>query len=68
MFCWACITVYQYRETNVMYFLFILLRFKDLYTFQALLANPQEALNKQHVCVMSVGCTRIEYFDPGVAN
>jgi hypothetical protein len=35
--------------------------------FRTLLADPQEALNKQHlvycvcvcVCVMSVGCTRI---------
>jgi hypothetical protein len=35
-----------------MYFLFNLLRFKGLYIFQALLANPQEALNKQHLCVL----------------
>jgi hypothetical protein len=26
MFCWLCIIVYQYSETNVMHFLFYLLR------------------------------------------
>jgi hypothetical protein len=55
--CW-------YSETNVMHFLFNLLRIKDPYMFQGLLAHPQEALYKQHlvycVRVMSVGCTRIE--------
>jgi hypothetical protein len=63
MFCWPCITVYQYSETNVMHFLFSLLRIKGLYMYWALLAHPQEALHKRHlvycVCVMSVGCTRI---------
>jgi hypothetical protein len=43
-----------------MHFLFILLRIKGLYKFQALLAHPQEVLHKQHLvyctCVMSVGC------------
>jgi hypothetical protein len=52
-------------ETNVMHFLFILLRIKGLYMFQALLARPQEALHKRHlvhcVHVMSVGCTRIKW-------
>jgi hypothetical protein len=47
-----------------MHFLFSLLLIKDLYMFQALLAQPQEALHKRHlVCfvrVMSLGCTRIE--------
>jgi hypothetical protein len=51
---------YQYNETNVMHFLFNLLRIKDLYMFRALLAHPQEALPKRHlvycVRVMSVGC------------
>jgi hypothetical protein len=60
MFCWPCIIVYQYSETNVMNFLFSLLRIKGLYMFRALLAHPQEALNKRHlvycVRVMSVGC------------
>jgi hypothetical protein len=63
MFCWPCIIVYQYSETNLMHFLFILLRIKGLYMFRALLAHPQEALHKKHlvycVRVMSVGCTRI---------
>jgi hypothetical protein len=52
----------RFSETNVMQFLFSLLRIKDLYMFRALLAHPQEALHKQHllycVRVMSVGCTR----------
>jgi hypothetical protein len=54
---------YQYNETNVMHFLFNLLRIKGFYMFRSLLAHPQEALNKRHlvycVPVMSVGCTRI---------
>jgi hypothetical protein len=53
---------FQYSETNVMHFLFNLLRIKCLYMFRALLAHLQEALHKRHlvycVRVMSVGCTR----------
>jgi hypothetical protein len=65
---------YQYSETNVMHLLLNLLRIKDLITFRALLAHPQEALHKPHVvyfvCVISVGCTKIgvEHFNPGAAN
>jgi hypothetical protein len=63
MFCWPFIIVYQYRETNVMYFVFNLLRIKDLYMFRALLAHPQETLYKRLlvycVRVMSVGYTRL---------
>jgi hypothetical protein len=54
----------QYSETNVMHFLFNLLRIKGLYMFRALLAQPQEALRKRRlvycVRVMSVGCTRVK--------
>jgi hypothetical protein len=54
----------QYSETNVMHFLFNLLRIKGLYMFRALLAHPQEVRHKQHlvycVRVMSVDRTRIE--------
>jgi hypothetical protein len=50
----------QYSEINVMHFLFSLLRIKGLYIFRALLAHPQEMLNKRHlvycVRVMSIGC------------
>jgi hypothetical protein len=53
-------TVYQYSETNVMHFLFSLLRIKGLYMFRALLAHPQEVLHKRPlvycVRVMSVDC------------
>jgi hypothetical protein len=60
IFCWPYIIVYQYNETNVMQFLFSLLRIKGLYMFRALLAHIQEALQKLHleycVRVMSVGC------------
>jgi hypothetical protein len=53
----------QHSKTNVMHFLFSLLRIKGLYMFRALLAHPQEALYKRLfvycVRVMSVGCTRI---------
>jgi hypothetical protein len=45
----------QYSETNVMYFLFILLRIKGLYKFRALLAHPQEVLHKRHL----VYCVRV---------
>jgi hypothetical protein len=34
MFCWPCIRVYQYNETNVMHFSFNLLRTKGLYMFE----------------------------------
>jgi hypothetical protein len=51
---------YQYSETNVMHFLFNLLKIKGLYMSRALLARPQEVLHKWHlvycVRVMSVSC------------
>jgi hypothetical protein len=59
MFCWSCITAYQYNESNVTHFSFSLLRIKDLYMFRALLTHPQEAPHKRRLvyCVrMSVGC------------
>jgi hypothetical protein len=49
-----------YSETNVMHFLFSLLRIKGLCMFRALFAHFQEALYKQHlvycVRVVLVGC------------
>jgi hypothetical protein len=45
MFCWPCIIVYQYIETNVVHFLFSLLRIKGLYMFRPLLTHPQEVLH-----------------------
>jgi hypothetical protein len=57
------VTTNQYSETNVMHFLFNLLRIKGLYMFRALLAHPQEELHKPHLVyyarVMSVGSTSI---------
>jgi hypothetical protein len=53
---WPCITVYKYSETNVMHFLFSLLRIKGLYVFRALLAHPQEGLHKQHLIYCVVFC------------
>jgi hypothetical protein len=64
-------TVYKYSrkslkfcETNLMQFLFSLLRINVLYMFRALLAHPQETLHKRHLIyymrVMSVGCIRME--------
>jgi hypothetical protein len=54
----------QYNETNVMHFLFNLLRINGLYMFRALLAHPQEAPHKRHlvycVRVVSVGFTRVK--------
>jgi hypothetical protein len=40
---------HPYTETNVMHFLFSLLRIKGLYMFRALLAHPHEALHKRHL-------------------
>jgi hypothetical protein len=55
---------FQYRETNMIYPLFSLLRIKGLYVFRPLLAQPQDALHKRHlvycVRVMSIGCAKIE--------
>jgi hypothetical protein len=55
MFCYSI--SYQYSETNVMPFLFNLLRIKGLYMLRGLLAQTQEALNKRHLvyCVRIVG-------------
>jgi hypothetical protein len=58
IFCRLCITVYQYNETNVKHFLFILLRIKGLYMFRALLSHHQKALHKRHL----VYCVRIMQF------
>jgi hypothetical protein len=55
----------QYSKTNVMHYLFNLLRIKALYMFRALLANLQEALHKQHV--VRVYCC-IWNSNPGAAN
>jgi hypothetical protein len=46
--CLVYLAENQYSETNVMHFLFSLLRIKGLYMFRALLAHPQEALHKRH--------------------
>jgi hypothetical protein len=48
-------TVYQNSESNVMHFLFSLLRIKRLYMFPVLLVYPQEALHKRHL----VYCVRV---------
>jgi hypothetical protein len=54
---------YQYSETNVIYFLFSLLRIKGHYVLRALLAHPQGALYKCH----SVYCVRFHQFTaPGL--
>jgi hypothetical protein len=60
MFCRPCIVIYKYSETNVMHFLLSLLRIKDLYMFRALLAPPQEALNKRHL-VLCIRVTLVGY-------
>jgi hypothetical protein len=54
------IQVTDIYNSNVMPFLFNLLRIKGLYMFRPLLAHPQETIHKRHlvycVRVMSVGC------------
>jgi hypothetical protein len=60
-------------ETNVMHFLFSLLRIIGLYMFPALLAHPQEALHNGTsyiVCVvyqMAAPGLKL-HFNPGAAN
>jgi hypothetical protein len=56
MFCWPCIIVHQYSETNVMHFLFSLLRINGIYMFRALLAHPQEALQSGTWYIACVLC------------
>jgi hypothetical protein len=62
---------YQYNETNVMHFSFNLMRIKGLNMFRALVAHPQEALQKHHlvycVRIMSVGCVTIAVNIPSEA-
>jgi hypothetical protein len=41
--------LHQHSETNVMHFLFNLLRIKGLYMFRTLHACLQEAINKRHL-------------------
>jgi hypothetical protein len=57
----------QYSKTNVMHFLFNLLRINGLYMFRALLAHLQ-ALQKRHLAycvrVISSGCTRVKVSPP----
>jgi hypothetical protein len=53
----------QYSQTNMMRFLFSLLRIKGLYMFQELLAHPQEVLHKRHL----VYCVRyVSWLLPGL--
>jgi hypothetical protein len=54
MFCWPCTILYQYSKTNMMHFLFTLLKIKGLYMFRALLAYPQNsALGTLRACYVS---------------
>jgi hypothetical protein len=58
--------LFQYIETNVMHFIFSLLRIYGLYMFRALLAHPQKVLHKQHL----VYCVSIyvSWLHQGAAN
>jgi hypothetical protein len=57
---------HQYNENNVTHFSLNLLKIKDLCTFQALLAGPQEALHKRHsvycVCIFCVPRTLVAFY------
>jgi hypothetical protein len=60
----------QYSETNVMHFLFSLLRMKGLYMFRAFLSHPQEKLQKRHLvyCVSVMSAGWWYRFNPGGAS
>jgi hypothetical protein len=59
--CWKLLKLYQYSETNVMHFLFSLLRIKGLYMFWASLTHPHEGPHERNLVycmhVIWVGCT-----------
>jgi hypothetical protein len=62
---------YQCSETNVMHFLFSLLRIKGLYMFRVLLAHPQEVLHKRQLvyCVRQLAESGLKFHsNPGAAN
>jgi hypothetical protein len=54
-----CLGMHQYSETNVMHFLFSLLRIKGVCMFRTLLAHPQEALNKRHLVPLQSWCSQL---------
>jgi hypothetical protein len=54
VFYWTCITVYQYRETNVMH---------SFTQFRVLLAHPQEAL---HNGTWYIACVLCQLAAPGL--
>jgi hypothetical protein len=56
LFCWPCVILYQYSGTNVMHFLFSLLRIKGLYMFRALLTHSQEVLHNGTWYIVCVLC------------
>jgi hypothetical protein len=56
----GCNKTNQHSETNVMHFLFNLLRIKGLYMFRALLAHHQEELHRRHL----VYCDKISSINP----
>jgi hypothetical protein len=71
MFCWPFITVYKYSETNMMHFLFNLLRIKGLYMFRTLVAHPQEVPQKQRLvyCMLHQDWSGTQFHsNPGAAN
>jgi hypothetical protein len=53
--------MYQYSETNVMHFLFNILRINGIYMFRASLTHPQEVVHKRHL----VYCVREFHSNPG---
>jgi hypothetical protein len=55
MFCWPCIAVYQYSETNVMPFLFNFLTIKGLYMFWASLTHPRSGFGGLGVSMLASG-------------
>jgi hypothetical protein len=69
IYVYMSIYIYQNSETNVMHFLFSLLRIKGPYMFRALLAHPQD---KRHlvycVRVLSAAPGLNLHFSPGAAN
>jgi hypothetical protein len=58
---------HQYSETNVVHFLFSLLRIKGLYMFRALLARLQEVLHKRHLLYLLCACY-VSWLLPGLVG
>jgi hypothetical protein len=65
MFCWPCIIIYYYHETNVMHFLFNLLRIKASTCFEHYLLNLRRCYTNG---TWYIACVLCQLAAPSAAN